>query len=85
MSKVVADLLCLLYRSDATTACLAFGTAAIGLIRNLGLNLPNAPNGEVPKIPVDGEHKTSLIVYGAGSTVGIWVVQLAKMLDLFVA
>ncbi len=70
--------------ADATTACLAFGTAAIGLLRNLGLALPSAPEGEVPKIPIEGEHKTSLVVYGAGSTVGIWAVQLAKMLDLFV-
>lgn len=70
--------------ADAAGVPLAFLTAAIGLIRNLGLTLPEAPAGEVPKIPIEGEHKTSLIVYGAGSTVGIFVVQLAKMLDLFV-
>lgn len=63
---------------------LAFGTAAIGLIRNLGIALPDTPPTGVPEIPMDGEKKTSVVVYGAGSTVGVFVVQLAKMLDLFV-
>lgn len=57
-------------------------TAAIGLLRNVGLDIPEETesiNGTVPAIPTADDKKTSVVVYGAGSTVGVFVVQLAKV------
>lgn len=58
---------------DAAAIPLAFLTAAIGLIRNLAIPVPEpSEDGGVPRIPA-GEEKTAVLVYGAGGTVsGCW-------------
>lgn len=69
---------------DAATVPLAYGTAAIGL-RNLELTGSDSFEGELNKHPRSKDGKqTAILVYGASSTVGIFVTQLAKKLDLFV-
>lgn len=71
---------------EAATVPAAYTTAAIGLVRDAGLELVEDPNStELATLAGSAEgKKTSLLVYGASSTVGVFVVQLAKKLGLFV-
>ncbi len=70
--------------ADAAGVPLAYLTAAIGLYRNLGLKIPAKADQEGYAVPGDGDKPASILVYGAASTVGIYVSQLAKKLGLFV-
>lgn len=63
---------------DAATLPLAVGTAAIGLYKKLGLEpLPDF-SGKVKG------HGKPIVVYGASSSVGSFVVQLAKLSGYYV-
>ncbi|KAM0788748.1 hypothetical protein ACM66B_002840 [Microbotryomycetes sp. NB124-2] len=53
---------------------LAYATAAIGLYKRLGLPTPDEPTTD----------KTPILVYGAATTVGVYVTQLAKKSGLYV-
>ncbi|KAL5495883.1 hypothetical protein ACEPAI_1347 [Sanghuangporus weigelae] len=66
---------------EAATLPLAVFTAAIGLFVSLGISLPPA-SGE----PYKGSDRTqkAILVYGAASSVGAYVVQLAKRAGYFV-
>lgn len=82
---------------DASTLPLAIFTAAIGLFIKLGLaELPDLPNkatlGKAGQLLyrksyrlnfITG-HNEAIVVYGASSSVGAYVVQLAKLAGYFV-
>ncbi|GAA5994328.1 zinc-binding alcohol dehydrogenase family protein [Rhodotorula paludigena] len=59
---------------DASALPLAFGTAIIGLFKALGCPEPGA----------DGARDGALLVYGGATTVGVYVIQLAKLAGLHV-
>ncbi|KAM0746333.1 GroES-like protein [Meredithblackwellia eburnea MCA 4105] len=61
---------------DAAALPLAYGTAAIGLFKRLGLPTPDEPSTASPPIPI--------LIWGASSTVGVYAVQLAKKAGLYV-
>ncbi|KAK4055710.1 hypothetical protein OIV83_000256 [Microbotryomycetes sp. JL201] len=59
---------------NAAALPLAYATAAIGLYKRLGLPTPDEPATD----------KTPILVYGAATTVGVYVTQLAKKSGLYV-
>ncbi|GJN89643.1 hypothetical protein Rhopal_002630-T1 [Rhodotorula paludigena] len=59
---------------DAAALPLAYGTAAVGLFKRLGYPEPGA----------DGARDGALLVYGGATTVGVYVIQLAKLAGLHV-
>ncbi|KAI5122327.1 hypothetical protein M0805_002494 [Coniferiporia weirii] len=66
---------------EAATLPLAVMTAAIGLFVVLGLPEPPAPGSASLFTPDNGQ---GIVVYGASSSVGAYVVQLAKRAGFFV-
>ncbi|GAA6014869.1 hypothetical protein JCM10207_002207 [Rhodosporidiobolus poonsookiae] len=60
---------------DAAALPLAYGTAAIGLFKRLGLPTPDEP--------VQSGHP-ALLVWGGATTVGVYAIQLAKKAGLYV-
>lgn len=68
----------------AATLPVAVGTAFIGLYKVLGIPLPHSYSPHLLKDPATSHKSTSLVIYGASSSVGSFAVQLAKLSGLFV-